>query len=277
MKKGIVSSTVRACLPEGHAFGELFELAKKSGFDGVELQHGDPPREFHDGDPDSKMEEVRKAAEAAGVEIPSVMPTSQDLGSPDAQKRAEGVKVLERVCEEAALLGAKVVLIVPGRVRPDCPYDECYKNARESVARLAEKAKSLGLTVAVENVWNRFLYSPLEFARFVDECGEGAAAYFDVGNIMAHGFPGQWIRILGNRLRAVHVKDYRTDRPGATGFCNLLEGDVPWGKVMKRLRETGYDWYLTAEVGGYRTYPDMGLEEIARAIGAIIARTEGEG
>ena len=276
MKKGIVSSTVRACLSEGHAFGELFELAKESGFDGVELQHGAPPREFSHDDPDSKMKEIRNAAADAGVEIPSVMPTGQDLGSVDSEKRAEGVKVLERVCEQAAVLGAKVVLIVPGRVRPDCPYDECYRNARESMSRLAEKAKSLDLTVAVENVWNRFLYSPLEFARFVDECGEGAGAYFDVGNIMAHGFPEQWIGILANRIKAVHVKDYMTARPGATGFCNLLEGDVPWGEVMKRLRQTGYDGYLTAEVGGYRTYPEMGLREIARAIEAIAARTEEE-
>ncbi len=276
MKKGIVAGTVRACLPAGHAFSELFGLAKDSGFDGVELQHGDPPREFSHDDADAKLKEIRRAAEDAGVEIPSVMPTSQDLGSVEPQKREAGVRVLERVCEQASALGAKVVLIVPGRVRPDCPYDECYRNARESVAKLAQKAKSLDLILAVENVWNRFLYSPFEFARFVDECGEGAEAYFDVGNVMAHGFPDQWIRILAKRVRAVHVKDYRTDRPGATGFCNLLEGDVPWGKVMKGLRETGYDGYLTAEVGGYRTYPDMGLREIARAIEAIIARTEGE-
>ena len=275
MKKGIVSSTVRACLSEGHASAELFELARDSGFDGVELQHGDPPREFHHDDPDSKLKGIRKAAEDAGVEIPSIMPRGQDLGSVDAKKRKEGVEVLERVCEQAAVLGAKVVLIVPGRVRPDCPYDECYRNARESVAAVAEKAKGLGLTVAVENVWNRFLYSPLEFARFVDECGEGARAYFDVGNIMALGFPDQWVGILANRIGAVHVKDYRMDRPGATGFVNLLEGDVPWGEVMKRLRQTGFDGYLTAEVGGYRTYPEMGLKEIARAIEAIIARTEG--
>ena len=161
MKKGTVSSTVRACLSENEGPNGIFTIAKEAGFDGVELQHGAPPREFHHDDPDSKLEGIRRAAEAAGVEIPSTMPTAQDLGSVDRGTREEGVKVLGRVCEQSAALGAKVVLVVAGRVRPDCPYDSCYEHARESVARLAEKARALGVTVGVVNVWNRFLYSPL--------------------------------------------------------------------------------------------------------------------
>jgi len=271
MKAGTVFDLVRSAFSAGTPYEEMFAFTHEIGFDGVELQHGEAPRDFTEQTPDDVLLMIRAAAESAGVEITSVMPTGQEIASTDKEKQKQAVKVLAKVAEQAALLGAGTVLIVPGRVKEDAPYDVVYKTAKEGMKRLADKTAAVPVVLAIENIWNKFLYSPLEFAAFVDGIdAPNVRAYFDVGNIMINGFPEQWIRILGSRIDCVHVKDYRRDAPGAFGFCNLLEGDVPWAEVKKALGEVGYDGYLTAEVGGYRTGKKLGAEATAKALRAII-------
>ena len=107
-------------------------------------------------------------------------------------------------------------------------------------ANWASEAQSAQVAIGVENVWNKFLLSPIEFARFVDECGsEWVGAYFDIGNILAYGYPDQWIRTLGKRIKKVHAKDFKTGIGNIRAFCNPLQGDVPWQKVRARARR---DW-----------------------------------
>ncbi|HHN46681.1 MAG TPA: sugar phosphate isomerase/epimerase [Planctomycetes bacterium] len=271
MKAGTVFDLIRSAFPAGAGYDEMFAFTREAGFDGVELQHGEPPRDFTEHSPDEALLMMRAAAEAAGVEIHSVMPTAQEIASPDKAQQKAAVEVLGRVAEQAALLGASTVLIVPGRVKEDAPYDAVFSAASEGLKRLAERTAAVPVVLAVENIWNKFLYSPLEFAQFVDGVGApNVKAYFDVGNIMLFGFPEQWIRILGPRVDRVHVKDYRRDAPGAFGFCNLLEGDVPWAEVVKALKDIGYNGYLTAEVAGYRTDKKLGAIATAKALKSII-------
>jgi hexulose-6-phosphate isomerase len=122
----------------------------------------------------------------------------------------------------------------------------------------------------VENVWNKFLLSPLEMARFLDEIGSPfVGAYFDAGNVLVHGYPQHWIRILGARIRKVHVKDFRTSIGSIAGFCNPLQGDVPWNEVRIALDEIGYGGPVTAEVEGYRVRQELGLRHIAESLRAV--------
>lgn len=55
------------------------------------------------------------------------------------------------------------------------------------MARLVPEAAATGVAIGVENVWNKFLLSPLEFSRFIDEIGSPAVgAYFDAGNVLVN-------------------------------------------------------------------------------------------
>ena len=268
MKKGIVFGTVRDALPEG-TLAQRMALAAEAGFDGVELQHG-AERDFPETASTDELRAICDAAAEAGVDLPSIMPQGQPIAGPDAGARAAARDVIVRVAECAAELGAETVLIVPGSVQPEHPYGELWRLTIEAMQELAGKVPE-GITLALENVWNRFLYSPLEFARIIDEIDRpNVRAYFDVGNVMAFGFPQHFIRELGPRIARVHVKDYRTRFAGGAGFCNLLEGDVDFAEVMKALGEVGYDGYITAEVGGYSRARPLGVNAIARALDAII-------
>jgi hexulose-6-phosphate isomerase len=113
-------------------------------------------------------------------------------------------------------------------------------------------ARDLKVTIAVEEVWNKFLLSPIEFARYVDDFeSPWVRAYFDVGNVVLYAFPQDWIRTLGPRIAKIHLKDFNFDRRnGRFAWKNLGEGDIDWPEVRRALAEIQYNGYVTTELEG---------------------------
>ena len=156
-------------------------------------------------------------------------------------------------------LGTDAYLYVPGAVDvfflPDAeviPYDVCYERAVDAILKLLPTAEKLGVSIAVENVWNKFLLSPLEMRDFIDKFkSKRVGAYFDVGNVMLTGYPDQWIRILGSRIKRIHIKDFKLDIGTSDGFVDLLDGDVDFESIKKELAEINYEGYVTAEMIPY--------------------------
>jgi L-ribulose-5-phosphate 3-epimerase len=259
--------------PGGPAPAEAVRLAGEAGADGCELNVAEQgPLSLQT--PAGELRAIRAAAAAAGVELPSLhcgLHWKYPLTDPDAAVRERGLDALRRTLEIGAELGCRVLLVVPGVVRPDVSYADAYPRAQEACAELCRHASGLGLRVGIENVWNRFLLSPLEMAAFVDALGPAAGAYFDVGNILAYGYPQHWIATLGRRIVAVHFKDYRLDVPGGGGFVHLLQGDVPWQACMAELRRAGYAGYVTAELPPYRHLPERTAADTVAAMRAILA------
>jgi len=153
------------------------------------------------------------------------------------------------------------VLFVLVVVNGDLFYDEAYTRSQEAIREVLPHAAQVKVKIAVENVWNSFLLSPLEAARYVDELkSEWAAFHFDVGNVVTYGWPEQWIRVLGSRIAKLHIKDYsrkKRDEQGRwKGFeVELGEGDGGYPAVMAALDEIGFSTapggnWATAEVGG---------------------------
>jgi hexulose-6-phosphate isomerase len=176
-------------------------------------------------------------------------------------------------------LGATGILVVPGAVEiffdPTAEivqYDVAMTRVEAAIKDLAKAAEKNKVAIGIENVWNKMFMSPLEARDFVDKIGsEYVGWFFDVGNIVALGFPEQWIRILGKRIKKVHVKDFRKSVGTIDGFVDLLEGDVNWPEVMKALREVGYDDFLIAEMIPYYTHaPETRLANTALALEKIV-------
>jgi hexulose-6-phosphate isomerase len=139
---------------------------------------------------------------------------------------------------------------------------------------LAPEAERLGVSILVENIWNKFLLSPLEMRSLIDQVGSPrVGALLDTGNLIAFGYPEQWIRILGQRIKEVHLKDYRESVGGVGGFVGLLEGDVNWPEVMAALEEVGYDGFLTAEVFPYRRHGEAIVRHTSESMDRILGRS----
>jgi hexulose-6-phosphate isomerase len=227
---------------------EKFLAAAELGFDGVEM---DSPNEL-------APEEVLAAKEESGLAIPGVVDSvhwRDTLGDPDPEVRARGVAGLETALRDAKTYGASTVLLVPAVVRKDIRYDEAYTRSQTEIRRVLPLAEELGVSIAIENVWNQFLLSPVEAARYVDELeSEHVGWFMDIGNVVNYGWPEQWIRILGDRILKLDFKEFsrkkRNDEGLWKGFCELGEGDCDWPAVMAALDEIGYEGWASAEVGG---------------------------
>ena len=146
------------------------------------------------------------------------------------------------------------MLLVPAVVNAQTTYKEAYERSQVAIRKLIPLADELNVTLALEEVWNKFLLSPLEFARYIDEYDSPPIrAYFDVGNVVLYGYPQDWIRTLGKRIVKLHIKDFSfTPEPGTdnsvAAWVSLGEGDIDWTAVYEALRDIGYQGTATLEL-----------------------------
>jgi L-ribulose-5-phosphate 3-epimerase len=262
LKKGVMWGSIGV----GKTILEKFQAAKLAGFEGVEpMSHLD-------------RNEVLKARDATGLVISSVCDALHWkflLSDPDTKVREEGVAALKVSLEDAKAYGADTVLLVPGRVSETVSYDDCWKRTVEEIKKVIPLAEQLNVKIAVENVWNNFLISPVEAAYYVDHFQSNMVGfYFDCGNILIYGWPEQWIKILGPRIAKVHIKEFSrkiADKQGkSAGFgVKLLEGDMNWPVVMKALDDIGYTNWTTVEQPGGNT-PE-GLKDLCDRLTKIHA------
>lgn len=215
--------------------------------------------------------EIKKMANANGLEIPSVgvwslwdnNPVSNDLSI-----RKKAVDIIERQLEFASILGANTILVIPGYTHcgfaknPEkVAYDVAYDRAYELFFKLEKVAREYKVSIGIENVWNKFLLSPIEIKKFLDDINsEYVGAYFDVGNIMYIGDPSDYIEILGGHIKKIHISDYRVEQTGLGAFVDIFAGDVDFFEVIKSLKKIGYDDYLTLEMlPNYKRLPELSI------------------
>lgn len=212
---------------------DKFKMLKDLGFEGTEIHYR------------SKVDpkEVRKAIDATGVQVHGFLNSSRDE--------------LKDSIDQVKYYGGTSVLVVAGRVDQNNPYDVVYQQQQAKLRKHLPYAEKQGIKLLVENVWNNFLLSPLEMARFIDELDSPAAGvYFDVGNVVRFGWPEQWIRILGPRIGKLDIKEYSRQKQKDEGLwkgfqVEITEGDCNWPEVRQALKEIGYtQGWATAEVKG---------------------------
>ncbi len=228
----------------GESDREKIELAARIGLDGLEMS---PTEDM------ARVAEVRKIAEDNGIALHSMIFGGWDapLSSPDPAVIEKGLSWLSLQLEVAAAYGANNLLLVPAVVNADVSYSDAYKRSQENIHKVLPKAEETGVVISIENVWNGFLLSPVEFARYVDEFeSPWVKAYLDVGNMVAYGWPEHWVEALGPRINRVHLKDYKKTGRYDGNFVNLREGDVNWPKVTSALKAVGYTGFFTCELGG---------------------------
>ncbi|WP_240231645.1 sugar phosphate isomerase/epimerase family protein [Devosia lacusdianchii] len=228
---------------------EKFQLVKDLGFDGVEL---DAPN-------DLPVAEIIAARDKTGLAIPGVVNSlhwKYPLTHPDPAIRQACIDATITALEDARRYGADSVLLVPGVVNADTSYKAAYERAVEGIGKLLPHVDATGVSLALENVWNDFLLSPLEAARLVDEFDHPLVGwYFDVGNVLRYGRPAHWIEALGSRIRKVDIKEFSLTKMNVEGpwkgfEVELGEGDCDWPAVNRALSAAGYSGWASAEVPG---------------------------
>jgi hexulose-6-phosphate isomerase len=258
IRKGVLISM----LPEKLPLLDRMRVAVDAGFVDLECQTVADPKE---------AEAIKTAAEKAKLRIHSVMNMAHwdfPLNSPHPEVVRKGMEGMETSLRNAHFWGAETVLLVPAVVGPKFSYyQDAWTRSQRQIRTLLPLAEELKVVIAIEEVWNKFLLSPLEHARYIDEFqSPWVKAYMDVGNVVFYGYPQDWIRTLGKRIAKLHLKDFRY-RNGKTEWVALGEGDIDWIEVHRALAEAGYSGTATVELeGGDAVY----LSEVSHRVDTIL-------
>ena len=257
IKKGLVFDMVSDKL----SYADRFKLVRDSGFEVVQALT----------EPDqAKAEEMKRAADAANVRIDSVMNVDHwqyPLSSADPAVVEKSLAGMRTSLHNAKLWGSDVVLLVPAVVNPQTSYRDAWTRSQAQIRKLIPLAEQLKVVIGIEEVWNRFLLSPLEMAQYIGEFqSPWVQAWFDVGNVVLYGYPQDWIRTLGKRIVKVHLKDFKR-KEGGYAWVNLGDGDVDWPAVRQAFTDIGYSGSVIAELdGGDEAY----LRDVSRRIDRLL-------
>lgn len=230
MKKGVLVDM----LPASLSYLDRFKMARDVGFEVMQANTTPDARE---------AAEMKEAAEKAGIPIDSVMNMDHwkyPLSSSDPAVVEKSLAGMRTSLHNAKLWGAHCVLLVPAVVNEQTSYEEAWTRSQRQIRKLIPLAEELKVSIAIEEVWNKFLLSPLEMARYIDEFNSPSiGAWFDVGNVVLYGYPQDWIRTLGHRIMDVHVKGFKL-----AGSCfhwvNIGDGQIDWPAVRSAFAEVGY-------------------------------------
>ncbi|MBE5749944.1 MAG: sugar phosphate isomerase/epimerase [Clostridiales bacterium] len=278
MKKGIniwsfPSSTIK----------DNLILAKDAGFEGVELAlNGDGELSINASD--KEIKEIKSIADDLGLSLYSLscgLCWNYRLSDDDVNIRQKAKDMIKKQIDTAKGLGADTVLVIPGAVNVEfsmpekkVAYDVVYDRALEGVNELKCYAEQAKVNIGLENVWNKFLLSPMEMRDFIDKIdSDYVGSYLDIGNTLYCSYPEDWVRILGKRIKKVHFKDYRLQAGGLHGFVDLLAGDVNYPEVMNALNEIGYDGWVSAEmIPNYKHYSETIIYNTSNSMDKILRR-----
>ena len=278
MKKGINVWS----FPQG-SVKDVLTLAKKAGFEGVELAL-DGSGELNLNSTEKEILDVKKQADELGMALYSLscgLCWEYRLSDDNPAMREKAKDMIKKQLDTAKILGADTVLVLPGVVNVEfsypekkVAYDVVYERALEGLNELKPYAESLQVNIGLENVWNKFLLSPMEMRDFIDKLDSPyVGSYLDIGNTLYCGYPEDWVRILGNRIKKIHFKDYRMQAGGLHGFVDLLAGDVDYPEVVKALKEVGYDDWVSAEmIPAYKHYSETIIYNTSNAMDKILGR-----
>jgi len=257
IKKGILLSM----LPTTLSYGERLKLAHEIGFE--VLQAPTEPDE-------RRAEELRKAADTTQIRIDSVMNMDHwkyPLSSDDPAVVGKSLAGMRTSMRNAKLWESDAVLLVPAVVNPQTSYRDAWMRSQKQIRTLIPMAEELKVVIAIEEVWNKFLLSPLEMATYIEEFrSPWIKAWFDVGNVVFYGYPQDWIRTLGKSIAKVHLKDFKR-KDGGYAWVNLGDGDVDWPAVRQAFAEIGYSGSAIVELEkGAEAY----LRDVSRRVDKLL-------
>ncbi len=246
---------------------DKFKLVKDLGFDGIEFNS---PL-------DIPLKDLLEARDKTGIEVPSTVNKDhwgKPISDPDPAVRQFTIDSMAKSLEQTKELGGDTVLLVPGVVSDTVSYKTAYGIAMDSIRKMIPHAEKTGVKIALENVWNNFILSPIEAKDFLDKIDHPLVGwYFDLGNILRYGWPDHWLEVLGDKVFKLHVKEYSKKIMNEEGLgkgfnVELTQGDVNWSQVMKTIKDINYKGqYMTLEVnGGDRTV----LKKLSEQLDTII-------
>ena len=241
---------------------EKFLALKAAGFEGVELSSH------------MNQDEVMRALDETGLKAASVCGSkhwSKTLSHQDEKVRAEGLEALQQTLRDAKRYGATSILLVPGTVNKDVTYEQCWERSIAGIRAALPLCQETGVKIAIENVWNNFIMKPQQAKDYLDAINSPFVGWhFDIGNMIKFGPSEEWIKVLGQRILKLHIKEYGT-APGKGFGVKFFEGDNHWPAIMAALDKVGYTGWAITEQPGNQTKDAESMKEFSALLDKVLA------
>ena len=95
------------------------------------------------------------------------------LNDPDPAARGRGVEIIKKAIEYATYQNCGAPLLVPERLgsgkRFAVGYQDSWDRISAEIPKLFPAAEKARLLITPENVWSKFLVSPIKMRAFVDQ------------------------------------------------------------------------------------------------------------
>jgi protein FrlC len=249
MKLSIASSVF-----VNYPLGDAIRMAAEAGYAGIDVWGGRPHIYRHDYD-QAELGKLRILIADYGLQLPSFMPAffryPHSLSSPNEVVRQDSLAYMYQCMDNAAALGTKILLGIPGHSLHGQARDDARKRLIESIAAVCEVARQYDIELGIEPA-NQAITDLVNTAGdaklIIEELGyENLGIVLDTGHIhLSAESPREAISVAGSLLLQFHVNDNDGRRQQ-----NLIPGDgsFDFDSCINLLIEAKFNGFLTVELG----------------------------
>ena len=267
----------------GHTMGtpeytvlEAIRLFGEIGADGAEIVVQDGYQSGIPCDCSPKLlEEIQRTAQENRIRISALTPYQSYFDSLDEERRRAEIDAVSKVIDYCGFLDAHYIRIYGGNRAAD-DHDRIPERRQkliESMRELGDKAQKKDVILVIENHFNTMTVSARETADLIRDIAHPAVRIlYDQANL-TFTENEDWedaVAIQQQYVAYMHVKDlifkegavFRSsevshpDESERNVITRIVgEGVIPWPKILKKVKELGYDGWLSLEYER-RWHPD---------------------
>ncbi|PYY39700.1 sugar phosphate isomerase/epimerase [Curtobacterium sp. MCPF17_046] len=265
----------------GHTLGtpdqtvpEALQLFRRAGLDGAEVIYQD---DYKSGLPvrdEAAAVEAARVADGEGIPIIGLTPYTTAINATDETVRREAVEELRSAIDTAQTVGANRVRVYSGAWQPDQQdHAAHWTQLVRSFEELSGAAADASVVLCAENHFGTMTQTAQDTAKLVRAVNSPSVrVLYDQANLtFTHDEDvDAAFAIQGDLIGHVHVKDLVFKDPNAPFVASetarvhaeeravtsrvVGDGSLAWSRILRRLREVGYDDVLSLEYE-YRWHP----------------------
>lgn len=253
-----------------YAIKDAIPIVAKTGYDGVDIWGG-RPHVYRQDLSVEELKDLRQIIEDHGLIVSSFMPAfyryPHSLSNPNPKVREDSIEYMRQCIDNAAILGAKIVLVVPDLSIYGQTRGESLQRMIDSIDVVAQYASRYDLKLGVEVLY----YDETDLVNTADDAlhiihqlgYENIGVVLDTGTLnLSKESPAEILAKLGDLMLQVHVNDNN----GGETQQNLIpgEGTYDFKGLMQVLEEYDYQGFLSAELSKeYAAEPEPALRTTA--------------
>jgi protein FrlC len=260
MKIGIATSVF-----VNYSFRDTIQAIASAGYDGVDVWGG-RPHVYRQDFSRRELREIKNIIDDSDLIVNSFMPAfyryPYSMSNPNPKVRKDTLDYMHCCLENALCLGAKILLVIPGKSLHNQSIDDARKRNIESINAICRLSSQYEISLGIEPA-NKVV---TDLVNTAEEALEiiGQLQYSNLGVVLDTGHMhlnkepfDQSVHRLGKHLLQIHINDNDGMRQQ-----NLIpgEGTIDFLNLMSILKKLNFDRFLSLELAwDYASEPESAV------------------